>query len=62
MKKEQILWIGIGGSTILIIAFFLFQAFDAIFLKLPVQWLALALLPVIFSLFIGGYTLQLHKN
>lgn len=55
MKKEKILSTGIGISIFLNLLFFVSQSFDAPFLKLPVHWLVLALLPVILSLFIGGY-------
>ena len=55
MKKEKILLLGSGIATVLLILFFVFQSYDASFLKLSAQWLALALLPAIFALFIGGY-------
>ncbi len=55
MKKEQILLLGSGITIALLILFFVLQSYEPSFLKLPTHWLALALLPAIFALFIGGY-------
>ncbi len=55
MKNPKILLFGFVISTLLLVIFFVSQSLNASFLKLPIHWLALALLPALFSLFIGGY-------
>lgn len=55
MQKKDSLLIGIGSTILLLVIFIIFQSLDASFLKLPIHWLALALLPALFSLIIGGY-------
>lgn len=55
MKKESILLIGVLLSLILLAAFGLLQIVDSKLLQLPSQWLAIAILPIIIALFVGGF-------
>jgi len=55
MKKENALIIGAIISLILLAVFGWLQTKDSKLLQLPSQWLAMAVLPIIVALFIGGF-------
>lgn len=55
MKKENALIIGAIISLILLTIFGWLQSEESKLLQLPSQWLAMAVLPLIIALFIGGF-------
>jgi uncharacterized integral membrane protein len=55
MKKENTLIIGAIISLILLILFGWLQTKESELLQLPSQWLAMAVLPIIVALFVGGF-------
>lgn len=55
MKNEKAVIYGAILSLFLIIIFGWLQASDSKLLKLPFQWLAVAILPIIVGLFVGGF-------
>lgn len=56
MKNDhEIIWIGAGVSFLLFIIFGLLEENESKFLSLSSQWIIISLLPILISLFIGGY-------
>jgi hypothetical protein len=54
-SKKKVLIIGSVISIIFISLFGYLQILDSKFLKLPPHWIAIAILPVLISLFVGGF-------
>lgn len=54
-QKRNTLIVGAISSLVLLSAFGWMQANDSRFLQLPAQWLAIAILPIVVALFIGGF-------
>jgi hypothetical protein len=54
LKHPAPTWTGLF-STILLSIFLVLQAVDSPMLKLPVQWVGLALMPFLLALLLGGY-------
>jgi hypothetical protein len=55
MKKKGTLVFGAIVSIVLLLVLGVLQTVDAQFLRLPIHWLAIAILPVLFALFTGGF-------
>jgi hypothetical protein len=55
VKSRTALLIGSAGSLLVLAAVLALQADHASILKLPSQWLALAAIPVVLGLVLGGY-------
>lgn len=55
MKKENALIFGTILSLLLLLVFGWLQETDSKLLNLPTQWLAIAVLPILVALFVGGF-------
>ncbi len=55
MEKQKVLIIGSGISLVLIFVLGYLQSVDSKFLNLPSHWIAVAVIPVLISLFVGGF-------
>src|SRR5437868_14295739 len=54
-RHNKPIWISAGISAALLIAFFFVQSWDSDILGLPVQYLLLALVPLVIGLLMSGY-------
>jgi hypothetical protein len=55
IRSRRALLLGAGGSLVVLASVLILQADRATILRLPSQWLALAAIPVILGLVVGGY-------
>ena len=55
MKNPKALGVGAALSAVLLLGFGALQEVGAAFLELPAQWFAVAILPLVLGLVVGGY-------